>query len=300
MRQIPSHRALALLRGRNEGFLRLSVVLPDESPTGAPSRAGAAHRRARGHRGPQASGRCVAPRNRPLGLEVQAARRTSSSRSSSGCAKPAEAEAIRVFGSNLRDLLLAAPAGQRVTMGLDPGIRTGVKVAVVDGTGRLLETATIYPHEPRNDWEGALRTLAALVREARRAADRHRQRHGVARDRQARRRPDGAPPEAAADQDRRVGGGCVGLFGIRAGRAGVPERRRLAARRGLDRAPAAGSARRAGADRAEGDRRRPVPARRQPGAAGAARSTRSSRTASTPSAPTSTRRRRRCSRASPG
>ena len=80
----------------------------------------------------------------------------------------AEAEAIRVFGRNLHDLLLAAPAGQRVTMGLDPGIRTGVKVAVVDGTGKLLETATIYPHEPRNDWDGSLRTLATLCAQHRR------------------------------------------------------------------------------------------------------------------------------------
>jgi uncharacterized protein len=67
-----------------------------------------------------------------------------------------------VFGRNLHDLLLASPAGQRVTMGLDPGIRTGVKVAVVDGTGKLLATATIYPHEPRNDWDGSLRTLGGL------------------------------------------------------------------------------------------------------------------------------------------
>src|SRR5213079_249278 len=74
----------------------------------------------------------------------------------------AELEAIRVFGRNLHDLLLAAPAGQRVTMGLDPGIRTGVKVAVVDGTGKLLATATVYPHEPRNDREGSLATLAQL------------------------------------------------------------------------------------------------------------------------------------------
>ena len=109
----------------------------------------------------------------------------------------AEAEAIRVFGRNLHDLLLAAPAGQRVTMGLDPGIRTGVKVAVVDGTGKLLDTATIYPHEPRNDWEGALRTLAALCAQARRAAHRDRQRHRVARDRQARRRSDRAASGAA-------------------------------------------------------------------------------------------------------
>ena len=74
----------------------------------------------------------------------------------------AEAEAIRVFGRNLHDLLLAAPAGQRTTMGLDPGLRTGVKVAVVDGTGKVLETATVYPHEPRKDWEGTLRTLAGI------------------------------------------------------------------------------------------------------------------------------------------
>ena len=74
----------------------------------------------------------------------------------------AEAEAIRVFGRNLHDLLLAAPAGQRTTIGLDPGLRTGVKVAVVDGTGKVLDAATVYPHEPRKDWEGTLRTLAAL------------------------------------------------------------------------------------------------------------------------------------------
>ncbi len=76
----------------------------------------------------------------------------------------AEKVAIKVFADNLRDLLLAAPAGPRVVMGLDPGIRTGVKVAVVDSTGKLLETATVYPHEPRRDWEGSLHTLALLSR----------------------------------------------------------------------------------------------------------------------------------------
>jgi uncharacterized protein len=74
----------------------------------------------------------------------------------------AEGVAIGVFAANLRDLLLAAPAGARVVMGLDPGIRTGVKVAVVDATGKLLETATVYPHEPRRDWDGALHTLVGL------------------------------------------------------------------------------------------------------------------------------------------
>src|SRR5690606_27517671 len=74
----------------------------------------------------------------------------------------AEATAIKVFGENLRDLLLAAPAGKRVVMGLDPGIRTGVKVAVVSDTGKVLDTSTVYPHEPRKDWEGSLHTLGRL------------------------------------------------------------------------------------------------------------------------------------------
>ena len=75
----------------------------------------------------------------------------------------AEAEAIKIFGRNLHELLLAAPAGQKAVLGLDPGIRTGCKVAVVDATGKLLETATIYPHQPRNDWQGALATLARMI-----------------------------------------------------------------------------------------------------------------------------------------
>ncbi len=80
----------------------------------------------------------------------------------------AEKVAIKVFADNLRDLLLAAPAGPRVVMGLDPGIRTGVKVAVVDATGKLVETSTVFPHEPRRDWDGSLHTLARLC-----------QKHGV-------------------------------------------------------------------------------------------------------------------------
>ena len=75
----------------------------------------------------------------------------------------AEAEAIKIFGRNLHELLLAAPAGPKAVLGLDPGIRTGCKVAVVDATGKLLETTTIYPHQPRNDWQGSLATLAQLV-----------------------------------------------------------------------------------------------------------------------------------------
>ncbi len=75
----------------------------------------------------------------------------------------AETEAINVFARNLKDLLLAAPAGPRATMGLDPGMRTGVKVAVVDATGKVVDTAVIYPHQPKNDWDGSLHTLARLA-----------------------------------------------------------------------------------------------------------------------------------------
>jgi hypothetical protein len=98
--------------------------------------------------------------------------------------------AIKVFADNLRDLLLAAPAGPRVVMGLDPGIRTGVKVAVVDATGKLVDTATVYPHEPRKRLGRLAAHPGQAVPKARREPDRHRQRHRQPRDRQAGRRPD--------------------------------------------------------------------------------------------------------------
>jgi uncharacterized protein len=161
VRAMPSHRILALLRGRKEGFLRLAVVLPEEAAGNGPS---IPEQRIAARAGIQQRGRPADAwlaetvrwtwKVKLLGsLEVDTELRLR---------EQAEAEALRVFGRNLHDLLLAAPAGQRVTMGLDPGIRTGVKVAVVDGTGKLLATATVYPHEPRNDWEGALRTLGQL------------------------------------------------------------------------------------------------------------------------------------------
>jgi uncharacterized protein len=161
VRNMPSHRILALLRGRKEGFLRLAVVLPDETGAGGPT---LPERRIAARAGIENKGRAADGwltetvrwtwKVKMLGsLEADTEQRLR---------EQAEAEAIRVFGRNLHDLLLTAPAGQRVTMGLDPGIRTGVKVAVVDGTGKLLDTATVYPHEPRNDWEGAIRTLGQL------------------------------------------------------------------------------------------------------------------------------------------
>ncbi len=161
VKTVPSHRTLALLRGRKEGFLRLSVGLPDEGVDGPtePERriAGRANIVSQG----RAADRWLAETVRwtwkvkLLGhLELDAEQRLR---------EQAELEAIKVFGRNLHDLLLAAPAGQRVTMGLDPGIRTGVKAAVVDGTGKVVDTATVYPHEPRKDWAGSLRTLGQLA-----------------------------------------------------------------------------------------------------------------------------------------
>ena len=162
---IPSHRALALFRGRNEGMLQVSLVLDSEldqetKPVGHnPCEARIAARFGIKDQGRPAD-KWLSDTVRwtwkikvfmHLELELMNALR-----------ERAEEEAIRVFGRNLKDLLLAAPAGPRAVLGLDPGIRTGCKIAVVDRTGKLLDTATIYPHEPRNDWEGSLHVLAAL------------------------------------------------------------------------------------------------------------------------------------------
>jgi uncharacterized protein len=161
LRTVPSHRTLALLRGRNEGVLRLSVTLPvPEGATGPtePERR-IAVRAGIESRGRAADGwlletvRWAWKFKILLHLEIDAEQKLR---------EQAEAEAITVFGRNVRDLLLAAPAGQRITLGLDPGIRTGVKAAVVDGTGKVLATATVYPFQPRNDREGALRAMGAL------------------------------------------------------------------------------------------------------------------------------------------
>jgi protein Tex len=155
IKRIPSHRALALLRGRNEGILRLSMTLAeaDEAQQRIARRAGIEHRNRAADPWLLETVRWAWKFKIFVHLELDSEQRLRDE---------AQAEAIGVFGRNLKDLLLAAPAGQRVTMGLDPGIRTGVKVAVIDGTGKLLDTATVYPHEPRKDWEGTLRTLARL------------------------------------------------------------------------------------------------------------------------------------------
>lgn len=158
--RMPSHRALALLRGRNEGVLRLQLVV-DEGPGGShPAEGRIAARFGIRDEGRPADAwlrdvvRWAWKVKISLHLEVEMI---------SALRERAEEEAIRVFGANLKDLLLAAPAGPRATIGLDPGLRTGVKVAVADATGKLLETATIYPHEPRRDWDASIATLAALA-----------------------------------------------------------------------------------------------------------------------------------------
>ena len=161
MGRIPSHRALAVFRGRALEMLDAKLVLPVEPEPGQPSLAEAkiAQHLRWSHQGRAADDllrKCVAWTWRvKLSLSTE---RDLFSR----LREDAEKIAIKVFADNLRDLLLAAPAGPRVVMGLDPGIRTGVKVAVVDATGKLVDTATVFPHEPRKDWDGALHTLAQL------------------------------------------------------------------------------------------------------------------------------------------
>jgi uncharacterized protein len=167
--RVPSHRALAVFRGRQLEILDAKLIVPEAEPAPAAPKTVATPSLAEGrialHLGWSHQGRaadellrkCVAWTWRvKLSLSTE---RELFTRLREG----AEQVAIKVFADNLRDLLLAAPAGQKVVMGLDPGIRTGVKVAVVDATGKLLETATVYPHEPRKDWDGSLHTLARLV-----------------------------------------------------------------------------------------------------------------------------------------
>lgn len=162
---IPSHRALAMFRGRSENVLRLDLSI-DETPPEHPHRAPfnncegriAVHNR-------------IADQARPADkwlLEV--VRWSWRTRMSTqlqmdlfgDLRERAEQEAIKVFGSNLKDLLLAAPAGAKATLGLDPGLRTGVKCAVVDATGKVLLTDAVFPHAPRNDWDGTIARLAKI------------------------------------------------------------------------------------------------------------------------------------------
>ncbi|MEI8028407.1 MAG: Tex family protein [Comamonadaceae bacterium] len=175
--RVPSHRALAVLRGRAQEILEARLVVPESikvlvpqaavqivttakaKPVVSLAEARIALRLGWSHQGRAADDlirRCIA-----WGWRVKLS--LSTERDLFGRLRDdAERVAIKVFADNLRDLLLAAPAGPRVVMGLDPGIRTGVKVAVVDATGKLVATAAVFPHEPRRDWEGSLNALGKL------------------------------------------------------------------------------------------------------------------------------------------
>ncbi|MBF6989730.1 Tex family protein [Cupriavidus sp. IK-TO18] len=164
IRTVPSHRALALFRGRNAGVLMVKLGLGEEQDALVPHPCEGMIAR---HVGIQQLGR---PADKWLGdvcrwcwrVKVQPHLETELL---TQLRETAESEAIKVFGRNLHELLLAAPAGPKAVMGVDPGIRTGCKIAVVDSTGKLLDTATIYPHEPRRDWNGSLATLARLAKQ---------------------------------------------------------------------------------------------------------------------------------------
>ena len=160
---VPSHRALAVFRGRQEGLLTVKVLLTEEEEA-LPVHPGQ-ELIARAH-GIKNLGR---PADVWLASVVRWCWRVKCLASVEGdlltrLRERAETEAIGVFGTNLKDLLLAAPAGHKGVIGLDPGIRTGVKVAVISDTGAVLDTTVIYPHEPRRDWEGSIQTLAQLAR----------------------------------------------------------------------------------------------------------------------------------------
>ena len=180
--KVPSHRALALFRGRNVGVLNLDLLPGEGEDPDAIYRATVAARFGVQDRGRAADAWLLETVRKTwrvklftrLDLDLKGR-----------LTETAEEEAIRVFGLNLKALLLAAPAGRLPTLGLDPGLRTGVKVAIVDSTGRVAATDTIYPHQPKNQWDAVHRPARRAVRGPPGPADQHRQRHRVAGDRQA-------------------------------------------------------------------------------------------------------------------
>lgn len=167
LNKLPAHRILAMMRGEKDGHLSLSLdPLAEDEPEEAP-------RKATPYEGKIARKFGIADKGRPgdrwLLDTVRWAWRTRFSihidiELRSRLWQQAEDESVQVFGHNLRDMLLAAPAGTRPTLGLDPGFRTGVKVAVVDGTGKVVDTAVVYPHEPQRQWRDAILRLGSLCR----------------------------------------------------------------------------------------------------------------------------------------
>ena len=164
LKTVPSHRLLAMLRGRNEGFLQLKIdVDPGEESTSVSS----AEQIISEHLTLRLTGQAAAIF---LTNTVRIAWKTKLSVSLSNellgqQREQAEQQAIKVFATNLTDLLMAAPAGAKVTLGLDPGLRTGCKIAIVDSTGKLLHTTTIFPHAPQNHWDKSVRTLVNICQQ---------------------------------------------------------------------------------------------------------------------------------------
>ncbi|MBB71094.1 MAG: RNA-binding transcriptional accessory protein [Legionellales bacterium] len=159
--KIPSHRALALLRGRREGILQVALALEDQvDATLNACERKIAQTFAISEQGRAADNWLIETVRWAWRMKIFTKLELDSI---TRLRKNAEEEAIRVFATNLRDLLMAAPAGCRATMGLDPGLRTGVKVVVVDSTGKLLDTAVIYPHKPQQQWDKSIKILADLA-----------------------------------------------------------------------------------------------------------------------------------------
>ena len=166
IKSVPSHRALAMFRGRSEGFLTLTLTLPGDEEAVAKRTPTVGEAMIARRFDIENQGR---PADKWLSDVVRWTWRVKLSmhidmEQKKQLRDAAELEAIKVFASNLNDLLLAAPAGPRATLGLDPGLRTGVKVAVVDNTGKAVDTATIYPHAPRNQWDQSIHVLAGLCK----------------------------------------------------------------------------------------------------------------------------------------
>ncbi|EIO3978783.1 RNA-binding transcriptional accessory protein [Vibrio vulnificus] len=163
--KVPSHRALAMLRGRNEGFLSLTLNADPQQEESV--RQSYCETLIADHYGVTLS---CAPADNWRKQVISWAWRIKVSMHMetelmAAMKERAEIEAIEVFATNLKDLLMAAPAGPRATLGLDPGLRTGCKVAVVDATGKVLATDTIYPHVPQNQYDRAMQTVAALIKQ---------------------------------------------------------------------------------------------------------------------------------------
>ncbi|MDJ0837034.1 MAG: Tex family protein [Acidobacteriota bacterium] len=163
--RVPSHRALAMLRGRKEGILKLDVAADHDHLNEPKKRTRCEEMIARRFR--------IKNHGRPADSWLEKTVQVSwkqkihphlENEAVAAVRERAETEAVKVFARNLEDLLMAAPAGSKATLGLDPGLRTGVKVAVVDGTGKLTATDTIYPHKPRNWWRESIKTLVELCK----------------------------------------------------------------------------------------------------------------------------------------